>query len=180
MVQARRELIVRVVAVVLLMLAGTLATVSLAPTGRALESRTVPAFETTTITVATRNSRTRFHVEVAISPQQRIRGLQHRTSLADDAGMLFLFAPPERVAMWMKDTLIALDIIFVAADGRVVGIHENAEPLSLAPIRSPEAVRAVLEVNAGTARRLGLRNGDRLWHPLFQQPVDAPALPLGE
>lgn len=180
MVTARRDSIVRMLAVVLLTIVGTLAAAPLAPSARALETRAVAPLETTTITVETRTSRTRFHVEVAISPQQRIRGLQHRTSLADDAGMLFLFAPPERVAMWMKDTLIALDIIFVAADGRVVGIHENAEPLSLASIRSPEAVRAVLEVNAGTVRRLGLRNGDRLWHPVFERPADAPALPLGE
>ncbi|TVR96417.1 MAG: DUF192 domain-containing protein [Rhodospirillales bacterium] len=161
-----------------LVLAALLLPSPLAPSAWALGRDADPlppvAFETTDIELETRSGRHRFTVELAVTPRQRIQGLQQRTALAANAGMLFLFDPPTRVSMWMKDTLISLDMAFVAGDGRIVGIHAGAEPGSEAAIRAPTAVRAVLEVNAGVANRIGLRPGDRLLHPLFQSPGDGP------
>ena len=82
-------------------------------------------------------------------------------------GMLFDFKAPRVIVMWMKDTLIPLDMLFIAADGTIVTIAENTRPLSLAAISSRVPVLGVLEVNAGTVRRLGLRAGDRVVHPIF-------------
>lgn len=109
-----------------------------------------------------------FTVELARTPAERAQGLMFRTSLAADGGMLFDFKELESVAMWMKNTLIPLDMLFIARDGRIVRIVERAVPLSLAPIPSGEPVLAVLELNGGTAARLGLKLGDRVIHPIFQ------------
>lgn len=103
-----------------------------------------------------------FDVEIASTPEARARGLQHRRSLAADAGMLFLFGAPQPVTMWMKDTFVPLDMLFLAADGRIVAIAENTQPQSLALIRAPEPVSAVLELNAGTARKQGIGVGDHV------------------
>lgn len=108
-----------------------------------------------------------FEVEVARTPEQKARGLMFRESLAPDAGMLFLSRRPRRQTMWMKNTLIPLDMLFVAADGRIVRIHERATPMSLESISSRGRVLAVLELRGGTAARLGLRPGDRVRHPAF-------------
>ena len=110
----------------------------------------------------------RFAVELAGTPEERAQGLMFRKSLAPDAGMLFDFKEPGPVAMWMKDTLIPLDMLFISRDGRIARIVERTVPLSLAPIPSGEAVLAVLELNGGTAARLGLKAGDRVIHPIFQ------------
>lgn len=103
-----------------------------------------------------------FDVEIAATPATRARGLQHRQSLAADAGMLFLFDATQPVTMWMKDTFIPLDMLFIAADGRIVAIAENTQPQSLALIPAPEPVAAVLELNAGTARRHRIDAGARV------------------
>ena len=117
--------------------------------------------------VSAAGARTTLAVELAESPEQLTQGLMFRRSLAADAGMLFDFGQVEPVSMWMKNTLIPLDMIFIAADGRIVSIAEDAVPESLAVISAPEPVRGVLEVNGGTAARLGLRTGDRVRHPMF-------------
>jgi uncharacterized protein len=111
----------------------------------------------------------RFSVEVATTPDQWTQGLMFRRSLPADAGMLFDFGEDRPVSMWMKNTLIPLDMLFIAVDGRVVGIAERAIPLSLAVISAPEPVRGVLELNGGTAARLGIHVGDRLVSPVFGQ-----------
>jgi uncharacterized membrane protein (UPF0127 family) len=108
-----------------------------------------------------------FAVELAVSQEQLEQGLMFRRSLAADAGMLFDFGRVEPVSMWMKNTLIPLDMIFIAADGRIVDIAERTVPGSLAVIAARQPVRAVLEVNGGTAARLGLQAGDRVRHPIF-------------
>lgn len=108
-----------------------------------------------------------FTVELALTPQQQARGLQGRRALAADSGMLFDFGPSSSVAMWMKDTYIPLDMLFIANDGRIIAVAANTTPLSLDVIRPPGLVRAVLELNAGTAARLGLRVGQRVDHPIF-------------
>jgi hypothetical protein len=101
-------------------------------------------------------------VEIARTDAERARGLMRRRELADDAGMLFLFAESSDHAFWMKDTLIPLDMIFIGEDGRIVGIVERAEPRTLAPRSVGAPSRYVLEVNGGWARARGVRRGDRV------------------
>ena len=110
----------------------------------------------------------RFDIELALSPQQQAQGLMYRRSLAADAGMLFVYRPARPVAMWMKNTLIPLDMLFIAEDGLVVKVVERTVPLSLTSISSDQKVRGVLELNGGTADRLGIRPGDRVIHPAFE------------
>jgi uncharacterized membrane protein (UPF0127 family) len=112
--------------------------------------------------------RYRFDIELAESPEQHARGLMFRESMPVDAGMLFLYADDRPVAMWMQNTLIPLDMLFIAGDGRIVKIHERAKPLSTATIPSQHPVRAVLELNGGTAARFGVRAGDWVIHAAFK------------
>lgn len=108
-----------------------------------------------------------FHVELAETPEQRARGLMYRRTLAPDAGMLFLFPERERPTMWMANTWLPLDMLFVAADGRIADIFANTVPRSRLTISSPHPARMVLELGGGTARRLGIAPGDRLsWRRL--------------
>ena len=109
-----------------------------------------------------------FDVELAVSPQQQAQGLMYRQSLAADAGMLFIYRPARPVSMWMKNTLIPLDMLFIAEDGEIVKTVERTVPLSLTTISSDGRVRAVLEINGGMASRLGIRPGDRVVHPAFE------------
>lgn len=90
-----------------------------------------------------------------------------RRELAPDAGMLFDYRAPAQVTMWMKNTPLSLDMIFIGEDGRVVRVAERTEPFSEALIPSFVEVRAVLEVGAGTAQRLGISPGTRFEHPIF-------------
>jgi uncharacterized membrane protein (UPF0127 family) len=101
-------------------------------------------------------------LEVASTPAAMERGLMYRTSLPDDAGMLFVFPQDDDHSFWMKNTLIPLDMLFIARDGRIVGIHPNAVPLSTAQISVGTPSAFVLEVNGGWAARHGVRTGDRL------------------
>ena len=108
-----------------------------------------------------------FRVELAETPAQRSRGLMFRRSLAPGAGMLFLFPERERPTMWMANTWLPLDMLFAAADGRIVHIFANAVPRSRLTVSSPQPARMVLELRGGAARRLGIRPGDRLsWRRL--------------
>jgi len=103
-----------------------------------------------------------FDVELALSAASRSRGLMQRETLAPQAGMWFDFGRDVQVAMWMKDTLIALDMAFVAANGEVIDIHPRAEPLSETLIRAPQAVRYVLETAGGRLADLAVTAGDRM------------------
>lgn len=106
----------------------------------------------------------RFSIEVADDPQQRQRGLMFRQSMGDDHGMLFVFAESGRQSFWMKDTPMALDLLFVADDGTVRAIARG-EPYSTEPISPDVNARFVLELKAGTAQEAGIAVGDRLSHP---------------
>jgi uncharacterized protein len=108
-----------------------------------------------------------FSVELAATDEERERGLMFRKELPDGHGMLFDFETDRNIAMWMKNTLIPLDMIFIRNDGRISNIAENTEPMSTRIIPSRGAVRAVLEVAGGTAKRLGIQVGDRVAHPMF-------------
>jgi uncharacterized membrane protein (UPF0127 family) len=101
-------------------------------------------------------------VEIARTEAERARGLMHRAELGADAGMLFLFGESADHAFWMRNTLIPLDMIFIADDGRIAGIVERAEPLSLASRSVGAPSRYVLEVNGGWASAHGVRTGDRV------------------
>lgn len=106
-------------------------------------------------------------VEVARTSKDRERGLMFRTSLPEDAGMLFDFHGEQTILMWMKNTPLPLDMIFVSRAGRVVSVTQGAEPFSEKVISSGAAASAVIEVNAGTARRLSVAVGDVVRHPAF-------------
>ena len=99
---------------------------------------------------------------LADTPAKRAQGLMHVTDLPENAGMLFVFSQPRQVSMWMKNTVISLDILFLNPSGRIVEIQKNMEPLSLASVPSHARVKWVLELNAGVAEKLNLRPGDRL------------------
>lgn len=120
------------------------------------------------LTVVTRSGPQPFQVEVARNDADRSQGLMFRRTLAPDRGMLFDFARVEPIAMWMRNTYVSLDMLFIRPDGTVARVAENTEPLSEEQIPSGEPVLAVLEVVAGTAKRLGIRAGDRVEHPVFK------------
>jgi uncharacterized protein len=103
-----------------------------------------------------------FRVELASTEAEREKGLMYRQSLAPDAGMLFLFERPAVETFWMKNTLIPLDMIFIATDHSIVGIVANAEPLTLTPRSVGEPSQYVLEIGGGLAARLGIRAGEQL------------------
>jgi uncharacterized protein len=124
-------------------------------------------FPTAPLTIVTANGPHKFTVEVATTPAQMEQGLMFRQSLAPDAGMIFDFKAPTVASMWMKNTLIPLDMLFVDAHGRIVNIHERAVPGSLEAIDAAAPVRAVIELNGGTAARLGIKPGDRVVFPIF-------------
>ena len=115
----------------------------------------------------------RFTVELAITPEEQARGLMFRETLPRGAGMLFLYDRPQRVAFWMRNTLIPLDMIFVDATGTVTRIHHEAVPLDETPIPGGDGVLAVLEINGGLARRFGMTEGTELRHPRMPQETAA-------
>jgi uncharacterized membrane protein (UPF0127 family) len=138
---------------------------SMLPQANGAEGQRLPV---DTLVIEAASGRHQFRVELAETETQRNIGLMHRRQMAIDAGMLFDFQVIQPVSFWMKDTFIPLDMIFIADDGRVAGIAKRAVPHSTASIPSPVPVRAVLEVNAGVADRIGLRAGDLVRHRIFR------------
>ena len=111
----------------------------------------------------------RFSVEIADTDETRAMGLMHRERMARSAGMLFIYDRPTAPSFWMRNTLIALDMIFVDPTGRVSHIHHNAIPLDETPIPGGENVLMVLETNGGLARALGVSVGSEMRHPRLAQ-----------
>lgn len=120
------------------------------------------------VTVATEDGAVMFTTEIADTPELQERGLMFRQRLPRDRAMLFDFGEPRQVAMWMKNTYISLDMIFIRADGTVAGIATDTRPQSLDTISVAEPVKAVMEVAAGTAREIGLKPGDQIYHRIFE------------
>jgi uncharacterized membrane protein (UPF0127 family) len=118
-----------------------------------------------TLTLETASGPHPFNIEVATTPQERELGLMFRTSLPENGGMLFLYETPQPIAMWMKNTIIPLDMIFIDDWGRVHRIESNTEPFSLDPIPSDGDVLGIPEVNAGVAEKIGLKVGDKVVYP---------------
>jgi hypothetical protein len=122
-----------------------------------------------TLEIATKSGVQIFTVEIATTEEEKQTGLMNRKELGDGKGMLFDFAPEQQISMWMKNTYISLDMIFIRADGRILRIAENTEPLSTKIISSGGLARGVLEVPGGTAQKYGIAPGDRVAHPLFNR-----------
>lgn len=117
-----------------------------------------------------RGARHVFQVEMAISPEHQTIGLMFRPSVPPDGGMLFDWGTPRESAMWMRNTITSLDMVFIRADGRIHRIAERTTPLSLAVVASNGPVRATLELAAGSAERLDLRAGDLVRQRIFGNP----------
>ncbi len=115
----------------------------------------------------TENGKHKIEVEIADTPESKTRGLMFRSSLGTHQGMLFIYQKDEEILMWMKNTYIPLDMVFIKRDGQVHRIEHNTEPLSEEIISSGGAVSAVLELKAGGAKKFGLKAGDKILHPLF-------------
>ncbi len=139
-------------------------------TGASVARASEIRFDRSELTVISAGGEHRFRVELALDGAQRERGLQHRPFLAEDAGMLFVFDQPGTISMWMLNTLIPLDMIFIRADGLIVNIAERTRPKSLDTVLSAGPAVAVLEILGGTSSRLGIRPGDRVVHPLLTSP----------
>jgi len=132
------------------------------PASFAQSSNRLATFGTDTVSIASGEKTHKFRVELALSHRQQMQGLMFRRKMAPDAGMLFVYKREAPIAMWMKNTYIPLDMLFIARDGSILKIAERTVPLSEATISSGGAVIAVLELNAGTASRLGIKAGDRV------------------
>jgi uncharacterized membrane protein (UPF0127 family) len=126
-----------------------------------------------TLTIETAAGPVQFTVEFVDTPQSRATGLMFREELPSGTGMLFDFERPREISMWMKNTLIPLDMIFINEDGTIHRIAANAEPLSLNTVASNGQVLGVLEIIGGDAARLGLATGDEVLHPMFGNVPDA-------
>ncbi|WP_082766968.1 DUF192 domain-containing protein [Bosea sp. PAMC 26642] len=132
-------------------------------------AQTAPAAGLEPLVIVSGEKRHAFQVEVMRTPDQRAKGLMHRNYMPADRGMLFDFARTEPVAMWMQNTFIPLDMLFIRADGTVARIAERTEPLSTRTIPSGEPVLSVLEINGGVAEKLGIKPGDKIEHVLFKR-----------
>jgi uncharacterized protein len=127
------------------------------------------AFPQSTLQIATPDARLhRFTVWIADNDRYRAQGLMFVKEMPADAGMLFLYPAPQRISMWMKNTLIPLDMIFIHADGRVSSVAANTTPMSEKIIESSEPVFAVLELKGGTAARLNIKRGAIVAHEAFK------------
>jgi uncharacterized membrane protein (UPF0127 family) len=153
------------------MLAGGLAAV-LVPHGAAARCTRAPQPELARgpLVIETRSGPQRFSVEQAQGPEEKACGLMFRQKLAADEGMLFDYRPGQPAFMWMENTVIPLDMVFIAPDGRVAHLVERAVPFSREAVGTPQIVAGVLELAGGSIARLGIRPGDTVRHEWFGTP----------
>jgi uncharacterized protein len=118
-----------------------------------------------TLVIATSAGKTEIATEIAVTPAEQEQGLMFRKTIGDNEGMLFTYAKPQIIQMWMHNTYVSLDLVFIRKDGTVSRIEANASPLSDRVIPSGGPAIAVLELKAGTAERIGLRPGDLIHAP---------------
>ena len=121
-----------------------------------------------TVVITTASGEYSFEAEIADTPLHKSQGLMRRPLMDADRGMLFDNGTEREMFMWMKNTILALDMIFITKDGTVARVAKNTVPFSETIIPSGQPVKGVLEVNAGTADRIGLKPGDKVKHPMFQ------------
>ena len=127
----------------------------------------VAAAELQPLEIASKSGVHVFAVELASTPEEQAKGLMFRRQLPEGQGMLFDFHQEQPTSFWMKNTYIPLDMIFIRADGRILRIAENTEPMSERLVPSGGPVLGVLEVIGGTAKKLGIAPGDRVSYPIF-------------
>ncbi|MEM8972968.1 MAG: DUF192 domain-containing protein [Pseudomonadota bacterium] len=120
-----------------------------------------------TLTIVSSGKSHRFKIEVAETEQQKSLGLMFRKSLDAGSGMLFPYRQPQELTMWMRNTYIPLDMVFIKSDGTVHRIAENTEPFSEEIVASKGSVSAVLELAGGVTRKLGIKAGDKVVHRHF-------------
>lgn len=136
--------------------------------GTADDSGAEPAArQTEKLDIVTSGGVVAFDVEIADTPARQALGLMYRTELSERAGMLFPHSAPRELTMWMRNTYIPLDMVFIRADGTVHRIAEMTEPHSEEIVASKGPVTAVLEIAGGSARKLGLKLGDTVRHRHF-------------
>jgi hypothetical protein len=143
---------------------------AMAPAGLAqtAEPEDLDAFPRQSLTIVTgKKPAVEYQVWLADSPRRQAQGLMFVRSLPAGRGMLFVYESPRPIGMWMKNTYIPLDMLFIGADGAIQQIVENTTPHSLDVIRSNQPALAVLEIAGGEARRLGIKPGQRISHPAF-------------
>jgi uncharacterized membrane protein (UPF0127 family) len=134
---------------------------SVAPT---FASADTPTCNVTSLSIETQQGAVSVSVEIATTPETRELGLMNRTELAPDAGMLFVYPPNRAIALWMQNTLIPLDMLFIDDAGVIQFIKHEAQPHDLTPVPGPTgiAARAALEINGGRTEELGIAVGDRV------------------
>jgi uncharacterized membrane protein (UPF0127 family) len=120
-----------------------------------------------TLVIESGEARHTFDIEVARTPQEKAHGLMYRTTLPAGTGMLFPYEGAAEIQMWMRNTYIPLDMVFIRADGSIHRIEAHTEPMSEEIISSHGDVTGVLEIGAGEAARLGLKPGDVVHHAHF-------------
>ncbi len=118
----------------------------------------------------TGNACEHFEIFVAAERAAQARGLMFVREMPDEVGMLFIHPNERMISMWMKNTLLPLDMVFMSQSGTVTHIAENTVPGSLDTISSQQPALAILEINGGLAGRLGIESGNRVWHPFFESP----------
>jgi uncharacterized membrane protein (UPF0127 family) len=131
----------------------------------ALPAWALESFGVSELTIQTAGGPQKFAIELALSDAQMEQGLMFRRSLAPNAGMLFDFKHPTNVTMWMKNTVLPLDMLFLDEQGRILDVHERAVPYSTDIIAAKAPSRYVVELNGGTAARLGIAPGDQVTSP---------------
>ena len=141
-----------------------LATVVLATT---VEAQGLQTYDVEFLEIESEGVRHKFTVEMALTPAQQTQGLMFRQTMSGDAGMLFLYKQVRYANMWMRNTILPLDMLFIEATGRISRIVKRTVPQSLETISSRGPVLAVLELNAGTVERFGISVGDRVLHSVF-------------
>ncbi len=150
-----------------LILAAILA--ALAEPGLAQQLQRAPSFDRSALVIdGAAGKQHRFTVELADTDERRAHGLMHRDKMPADHGMIFDFKSDQPIAMWMRNTRLPLDMLFIARDGKIVNIRERAVPFDETSIYSDGPVRSVLELNGGTVSRLGIKPGDVVRHALFR------------
>jgi len=154
-----------------LLLLATLLILPLARANGAEPTKAQPALPKEKLVIVTKDGqRHTFQVEVATTPEQQRVGLMFRTSVPPDGGMLFDWGTPRDVPMWMENTLVPLDMVFINPDGTIRAIAENTVPESLANIPSHGPVRATLELAGGTTAKLNIVVGDKVLQRIFGNP----------
>jgi hypothetical protein len=160
---------------VALMLFGGAACATETTTGADTAQTTAPACRAEQVELRGDWGKARFSIELADDDAERAQGLMNRDYLAQSAGMLFVYPQAKPVTFWMKNTLIPLDMIFIDASGVVQKVHSNAIPHDTTAISGGDDIKAVLEINGGLARRMGIGPGTQIRHPVFADA--APAWP---